>query len=516
MCRSKSRAAATEPSIVSISRHTNPPSTSASSAATTSHSGASASDSLRPTASSATATATATSTSSASSSHSSLATLRSSLPPNAHIYSFSEIASATNNFLSKPISSSSSAWRCSLRSKPSVVVHRKLRRRLDHAGLRRLLSVICRSHHTSVVGLLGASVSGDSIYLVYDYVPGAHLGDCLRNPKNPSFTVLSSWLSRMQVAADIAQGLEYIHHYSPSSLHLVHNHIKPSSIIISDPSLNAKICHFGASLLTGEIPGPDDPDAPSPSSSSFSSSSRLERSDSRVSRVEGVRGYMCPEFLTGGIVTQKSDVYAFGVTLLELMSGEEAFKYRYVQERGDYERISVVETAAKAAEGMLLRRWMDRRMKDSYPEDVAEKMVQLALECVNMEAAKRPDMTRVAGKVSKLFIQSPAPSLLRLHGPSLTNFGNIEHAIQAGSTFVPLEDSYPEDVAEKMVQLALECVNVEAAKRPDMTRVAGKVSKLFLQSPAPSLLRLHGPSLTNFGNIEQAIQAGSTFLPLEV
>ncbi|CAA2934844.1 lysM domain receptor-like kinase 3, partial [Olea europaea subsp. europaea] len=57
------------------------------------------------------------------------------------------------------------------------------------------LSVIGRSHHSSLVKLKGASISGNYEYLVYDYVSGASLADCLRNAKNPHFNVLSSWIS---------------------------------------------------------------------------------------------------------------------------------------------------------------------------------------------------------------------------------------------------------------------------------------------------------------------------------
>jgi serine/threonine protein kinase len=57
--------------------------------------------------------------------------------------------------------------------------------------LKEQLSVICRSNHSSVVKLLGASISGDYIYLVYEFIPGANLSNCLRNSKNPNFTVLS-------------------------------------------------------------------------------------------------------------------------------------------------------------------------------------------------------------------------------------------------------------------------------------------------------------------------------------
>ncbi|OVA10104.1 Protein kinase domain [Macleaya cordata] len=350
------------------------------------------------------------------SSRTSLKSLKDSLPENAHIYDFSEIRSATNNFLAKRFSSSSSsAWRCLIRGKDVIVFQRKFRRPIETSQLRERLSMICKSHHISLIKLLGASISGDYIYLVYEYVNGANLRDCLRNPKNPEYTVLSTWTSRMQIAADLAQGLEYIHHYTGLNLSLVHNHIKSTSVIVTEPSFNARICHYGTAELCGEIDRDhhhrhqklqtgeiqeviEDP---------TTSKSKLRRSNS--TKFVGTRGYMSPEYQSTGIATQRSDVYAFGVVILELLSGEETLKFKHDKERGDYRSVSVIETAREAIESddfEKIRRWMDRRLKDSFPVEIAEKLTRVALECVQVDPDKRPDMRRVSGKISKLYLES--------------------------------------------------------------------------------------------------------------
>ncbi|KAL6227854.1 hypothetical protein ACLB2K_001810 [Fragaria x ananassa] len=262
-----------------------------------------------------------------SSTASSVASLKSSLPENPMIYDTSEISSSTNNFLSHRLSSSSTStstsWRCTLRGKDAVVFQRKSRTPIDLPDLQQSLSLISRSHHTSLIKLLGASLSGSYVYLVYEFVDGANLADCLRNPNNPSFTVLSSWLSRLRIATDLAHGLDYIHRCSGLGSGLVHNHIKSSSIIVTSTTLNAKICHFGTAELTGE-------------------------SRARSKKVEGTRGYMAPEFQLSGVVTQKFDVYAFGVVMLELMSGDEPLKYKMEAEEGGYKRMSLIEKAREA------------------------------------------------------------------------------------------------------------------------------------------------------------------------
>lgn len=126
---------------------------------------------------------------------------------------------------------------------------------------------------------------------------------------------------------------------------------------------------------------------------------------------------MSPEFKFSGTGSQKSDVFAFGIVMLELLSGEEPLKYEFDESKGCYRRVSVVDTAREVIEcggdhdssgggGSRLRRWVDWRLRDSFPVEVARKMTHLALECVEVDPKKRPDMSRVAGKVSRLYLQS--------------------------------------------------------------------------------------------------------------
>ncbi|KAL0913691.1 hypothetical protein M5K25_017169 [Dendrobium thyrsiflorum] len=412
MCGNRRDALASEPRPRSATRSTR----SRSSEAVTSASASSSSftPSLPTITDTSSAAAAATTSSSSSQSISSIASLRGSLPEKPILFSFAEIAAATNNFLAKRISpSSSSSWRCSLRGRDTVVIQRSFRG--DPAALPARLAAVCKSHHRSIVRLLGASLSVDRIFFVYDFVTGASLADCLRNQRNPNFTPLSSWMSRIQVASDLAQGLEYIHDHSAGG-GIVHNRIKSSSIIVTEPHFNAMICHFGASFLAGELP-----------EEASTSLSKMNRVDSHLKKINGTRGYLAPELVAGGGVSRRSDVFALGVLLLELISGEVPVKLKFDPVSKQYQSTSLIEMARDvfgeagleeegtqaAAESdlvegrrMRVRQWVDRRLKDSFPVEVVEDLMGIALRCVAVEAEKRPNMTWVQGKVSRLFLKS--------------------------------------------------------------------------------------------------------------
>lgn len=356
-----------------------------------------------------------TSSSTASSSAASLAALRDSLPELPLLFTFHDLAAATANFSSShrlvpAAPSSSNSFRCSLRGHPAAVFRRPLRRDAREVASR--LAVLGHCHHAAIARLLGAAASPDrtTLFLAYELVPdAAPLSALLRNPKNPSFTPLASWHSRLQLAADVCDALYYVHLQADT----IHNRLSASSVLVcgGGPVFRAKIAHFGAADLAGELPAEQKEESSSSSNSnSKGSSGGHRRSSSRGRRIEGTRGYMAPELVAGGSPSRRSDVFALGVVLLELLSGQEPVRYELVNRgAGEYERTSLIETAeAAAAEGggEGMRRWVDRRLRDSFPVDAAEALTTLALRCVAKDPLARPDMSWVAAKVSKLFLEA--------------------------------------------------------------------------------------------------------------
>lgn len=343
--------------------------------------------------------------STSSSSAASLQALRDTLP-DLPLLTFQQLAAATANFssshrLTPTNASSSNSFRCSLRGHPAAVFRRPLRRDPHEVSAR--LAVLGHCHHAAIARLLGAAASPDrSLFLAYELVPNASpLSALLRNTKNPSFTPLSSWHSRLQLAADVCDALHYVHLQADT----VHNRLSSSSVLVcgDGPLFRAKIAHFGAADLAGELPDLKEEQG------SGEIKQVHRRTGSRGRRIEGTRGYMAPEVIAGGAPTRRSDVFALGVVLLELVSGQEPVRYEYNKATREYERTSLIESAeAVAAEGggEAMRRWVDRRLRDSFPVEAAEALTALALRCVGKEPAARPEMSWVAAKVSKLFLEA--------------------------------------------------------------------------------------------------------------
>ncbi|KAH7294357.1 hypothetical protein KP509_28G068000 [Ceratopteris richardii] len=348
-------------------------------------------------------------------------------------YNFCEISAATGNFdPSRKVGNS--VWRGSL-GNVSVAISRKQRntgRFTSEIQLSSLLRSIHVLHHQSVVKLLGACIEGKYLFLVYRFVESANLRDCLRSKHGAHISVLSSWLSRLRVALDVAKGLEYLHHLcSPP---LIHKHIGSRNILVSN-ELRAQIAHVGVSVLTGEVEFrstklPEDPKiSPDHGMGEIqpenSSSRRLCRS--RSIKISGVQGYMPPEYISSGEVSFKYDVFAFGVVLAEILSGQEAMCTTNggVSDQKVAKRVPLPDLLHSVMTGddskIKLRRWMDPLLKDLFPLDDAYMVASIAKACTDPNPVNRPDMVEVGVHLQKLFISAEQfDATVRAHREILT------------------------------------------------------------------------------------------------
>uniref|UniRef100_A0A0C9RL02 TSA: Wollemia nobilis Ref_Wollemi_Transcript_12964_2687 transcribed RNA sequence n=1 Tax=Wollemia nobilis TaxID=56998 RepID=A0A0C9RL02_9CONI len=244
------------------------------------------------------------------------------------------------------------------------------------------LKILQKVNHSNLVRLEGYCISSEGqSCLIYEYAENGSLNAWLHEHESipsKSFSDLSSawlpWKTRLQIALDVASGLQYIHEHTTPSV--VHKDVKSSNILL-DSKFRAKIANFGMAKSGINV---------------------LTR------HIVGTQGYMAPEYLADGLVTPKLDVFAFGVVLLELISGKEAI----VREGG-------IPLAGKT--GLLwtqikpimeeedreekLKNWIDPSLKSAYPIDSVLRLAIIAKACVNEDPGARPSLAEIVYKLSK-------------------------------------------------------------------------------------------------------------------
>ncbi|XP_057453901.1 lysM domain receptor-like kinase 3 [Lotus japonicus] len=247
------------------------------------------------------------------------------------------------------------------------------------------MKVLCKVHHANLVEFIGYAPSHDEVFLVFEYAQKGSLSSHLHDPQNKGHSSLS-WITRVQIALDAARGLEYIHEHTKTRY--VHQDINTSNILL-DASFRAKISDFGLAKLVSET---------------------IEGGTTTTKGVS-TYGYLAPEYLSNRIATSKSDVYAFGVVLYEIISGKKAI----IQTQGTQgpERrslasimLEVLRTVPDSLSTPSIRNHVDPIMKDLYSHDCVLQMAMLAKQCVEEDPILRPDMKQVVLSLSQIHLSS--------------------------------------------------------------------------------------------------------------
>ncbi|KAK9666158.1 hypothetical protein RND81_14G165100 [Saponaria officinalis] len=254
------------------------------------------------------------------------------------------------------------------------------------------VDTISRVHHRHLVSLVGYCSSGVERLLVYEFISNKtlefHLHD-VGEGRPPM-----SWATRLKIALGAAKGLAYLHEDCQPKI--IHRDIKAANILIDD-EFEAKVADFGLAKFSFDT-------------------------DTHVStRVMGTFGYLAPEYASSGKLTEKSDVFSFGVVLLELITGR-----RPVDKARPFMDDSMVEWARpllmQALEGGSYHDLVDQRLEDYDSSEMAQ-MVACAAVCVRSSARRRPQMSQVVraleGNLSaEDLLKEIAPDNRTFHGSS--------------------------------------------------------------------------------------------------
>lgn len=246
------------------------------------------------------------------------------------------------------------------------------------------INILKRINHSNVIRLSGFCVHGGNTYLVYEYAENGSLSDWLQSIKYQvsSGSSVLTWKQRVQISHDVADALNYLHNYTNPPY--IHKNLKSSNILL-DGNLRAKVSNFGlARTLEGQDEG----------------GLQLTR------HVIGTQGYMAPEYIENGVITPKMDVFAFGVVMLELLSGREASVARDKNEREELLAVSIDGVLEEDNVREKLKAFIDPYMKKEYPLDLAHSMAKLAKDCVARDLNSRPAMSEVFMDLSKILSSS--------------------------------------------------------------------------------------------------------------
>ncbi|KAI3505628.1 hypothetical protein L1887_27761 [Cichorium endivia] len=229
------------------------------------------------------------------------------------------------------------------------------------------VSMASRLNHDNLVKLLGYCVDGDLKVLAYEFAMNGSLHTILHGPKDVKGAQpgpILSWSERVKIAIGAAKGLEYLH--EKAQPHIIHRGIKSTNVMVFDDFV-AKIADFDLLNQT--------PDTGLPF---------------YISTVYGTFGYHPPEYAMDGEITLKSDIYSFGVVLLELLTGRKAVDHN--MPRGQE---SLVTWATPRLSEDKVKQCVDPRLNGEYPLKAVAKMAAVAALCVQYDAEFRPNMSIV-------------------------------------------------------------------------------------------------------------------------
>ncbi|KAH8970054.1 hypothetical protein BDL97_02G066900 [Sphagnum fallax] len=229
------------------------------------------------------------------------------------------------------------------------------------------VDVLLRVSHRNLVSFIGYCLEGDQQMLIYEYMHKGSLCDHLYGHLSTSANEQLDWTTRLHIALNAAQGLEYLHFGCNPSI--IHHDVKTSNILLPSDMKNAKLANFGLSRLTYG-----------------------ENITHITTNVKGTTGYLDPEYFTSQCLSIESDVYNFGVVLLEIISGRKAIDTTLPNRKAwnlcDWVQFNIQEGN--------INRILDPIVKASNPNlDAIWKVTEIAIQCVEPKAIHRPIMTKV-------------------------------------------------------------------------------------------------------------------------
>ncbi|MQM18571.1 hypothetical protein Taro_051567 [Colocasia esculenta] len=282
------------------------------------------------------------------------------------LFDIGTVAAATNNFSEENKLGEGGfgpVYKGELEEGQSVAVKRLSTRSVQGLDeFRNEVLLIAKLQHRNLVRLLGCCIEGEERILLYEYMHNKGLDSFIFDK---SRSELLNWRMRFNIILGISRGLLYLH--QDSRFRIIHRDLKASNILL-DTEMNPKISDFGAARIFGG-----------------------DKEDTGNTRkVVGTYGYMSPEYAMDGVFSVKSDVFSFGVLMIEIISGKKNKGFYY-----DDSYLNLLLLAWKLWKEGNCRELLDETMGNSYSPEEVMRCIQVGLLCVQERPEDRPTMSTV-------------------------------------------------------------------------------------------------------------------------
>lgn len=238
------------------------------------------------------------------------------------------------------------------------------------------VSIIGSIHHLHLVRLRGFCAEGSHRLLAYEHMANGSLDKWLF--KKEKGELMMEWNTRYNIAVGTAKGLAYLH--EDCDVKIVHCDIKPENVLL-DNQFMAKVSDFGLAKL-------------------------MTREQSHVfTTMRGTRGYLAPEWITSYAISEKSDVYSYGMVLLELIGGRKNYDTKQGSEKSHFPSY-----ALRMMEEGKVKEILDGEMKINEGDERVEIAIKVALWCIQDDMDLRPPMTKVVQMLEGLSPVPPPPT----------------------------------------------------------------------------------------------------------
>ncbi|KAI3989365.1 hypothetical protein MKX01_026948 [Papaver californicum] len=236
-------------------------------------------------------------------------------------------------------------------------------------GFEAEVETLGKIRHKNIVRLWCCCAAKDSKLLVYEYMPNGSLGDLLHSNKGG----LLDWLTRYKIAVDAAEGLSYLHHDCVPPI--VHRDVKSNNILL-DGEFRARVSDFGVAKTVDAIGKGNEP----------------------MSVIAGSYGYIAPEYAYTLRVNEKSDIYSFGVVILELVTGR-------LPNDPEFREKDLVKWVYSTVDKKGVDHVIDSKLDSCFKDEIS-MVLNIGIICTSPLPINRPSMRRVVTMLQEVGIEN--------------------------------------------------------------------------------------------------------------